>query len=100
MSKSSTIIAEADLPNPHPGEILSESPANSPPSGSAPLDGSMGPGGESCEEPAKSADVIPAKAGIQFQAAGSALKSNWIPAFAGMTPVDLAWSLQMPPTAR
>jgi addiction module HigA family antidote len=24
MSKSSTIIAEGDLPNPHPGEILSE----------------------------------------------------------------------------
>jgi hypothetical protein len=30
--------------------------------------------------------VIPAKAGIQFQAAGSALLRNWIPAFAGMTP--------------
>jgi hypothetical protein len=30
--------------------------------------------------------VIPAKAGIQFQAAAMEQEENWIPAFAGMTP--------------
>jgi hypothetical protein len=37
-------------------------------------------------DPINPAAVIPAKAGIQFQATAAALEQNWIPAFAGMTP--------------
>jgi hypothetical protein len=37
-------------------------------------------------DPINPAAVIPAKAGIQFQATAAALEENWIPAFAGMTP--------------
>jgi hypothetical protein len=39
---------------------------------------------------AKKHNVIPAKAGIQFQAASAVPERNWIPAFAGMTLVNLA----------
>jgi hypothetical protein len=42
-------------------------------------------GSQFTPEALNSHDVIPARAGIQFQAAGSALKQNWVPAGAGMT---------------